>query len=149
MFIPLYFFGCPYNFLNILLDQPLFNGSYYGCFFLIFWVMLQASILSLQDKYGSRFMIPGFLLPSKYDYFRYVNPNTIRSSSIQDGIEQDIENGNLCECVICYNGIQLTNGSYMITPCDHLFHKDCLKNWLEVKLECPVCRTRCPSPEVE
>jgi hypothetical protein len=149
LFIPLYFIGCPYNFLNILLDQPLFNGSYYGCFFLIFWVMLQASILSLQDKYGSRFMIPGFLLPSKYDYFRYVNPNTIRSSSIQDGIEQDIENGNLCECVICYNGIQLTNGSYMITPCDHLFHKDCLKNWLEVKLECPVCRTRCPSPEVE
>lgn len=121
LFIPLYFIGCPNNFLHILLDQPLFEASFSSCIFLVFWVFLQVSILTAQDKYGSRFFIPSYFLPSRYDYFRYVNPSTIRSSSIsiQDAAEQDIENGNLCECVICYNGIQLISGSYMITPCDH------------------------------
>jgi hypothetical protein len=147
LFIPLYFIGCPNNFLHILLDQSLFEASFSSCIFLVFWVFLQASILTAQDIYGSRFFVPSYFLPTRYDYFRYVNANTLRSSSIQDTVEQDIENGNLCECVICYNGIQLISGSYMITPCDHLFHKECLQNWLEIKLECPTCRYALPALE--
>lgn len=49
------------------------------------------------------------------------------------------------ECVICYNPIEFSAGEdYMLTPCDHLFHGECLTRWTEVKLECPVCR--CPLP---
>ena len=30
--------------------------------------------------------------------------------------------------------------SYMYTPCNHVFHTECLEQWLEYKKECPSCR---------
>jgi len=49
------------------------------------------------------------------------------------------------DCVICYNEIDINNRTgYMLAPCDHLFHKDCLVQWMEVKMECPICRNELP-----
>ena len=31
--------------------------------------------------------------------------------------------------------------TYMYTPCNHVFHAQCLEQWLEYKKECPNCRT--------
>ena len=36
---------------------------------------------------------------------------------------------------------------YMITPCNHVFHSDCLEKWIDKKLECPFCRSKLPSLE--
>jgi hypothetical protein len=33
---------------------------------------------------------------------------------------------------------------YMVTPCNHIFHTDCLENWMMYKLQCPVCRNNLP-----
>jgi hypothetical protein len=30
---------------------------------------------------------------------------------------------------------------YMMTPCNHIFHSDCLEEWFKMKKECPNCRT--------
>ena len=30
------------------------------------------------------------------------------------------------------------------TPCKHIFHEECLKNWLHMKSDCPVCRRKLP-----
>ena len=86
----------------------------------------------------------------------------------------DVESGGLIECVICYNAIDTTNSPYMvrlkrdyeislcttsshailiyvtqqITPCDHLYHKACLEQWLSMKMECCICRSALP-PLVE
>jgi hypothetical protein len=50
------------------------------------------------------------------------------------------------ECCICYNEIDIRNRSgYMLAPCDHLFHRDCLVQWMEVKMECPICRKDLPA----
>ena len=29
---------------------------------------------------------------------------------------------------------------YMLTPCSHIFHAECLEKWFEFKKECPNCR---------
>lgn len=46
--------------------------------------------------------------------------------------------GHTLDCVICYNSIDVHNRrGYMLAPCDHIFHKDCLMEWMNVKMECP------------
>ena len=69
LFLPLYFFGCPYNFLNLL--QPL-QPEFGLCALLAGWVGLQLAVVMLQRKLGPRFFIPARFLPEKYDYYRPV-----------------------------------------------------------------------------
>ena len=40
--------------------------------------------------------------------------------------------------------IDVVTGAYMVTPCDHLFHEICLSQWMDLKMECPVCRASLP-----
>ena len=50
------------------------------------------------------------------------------------------------ECSICYEAIDVRDRkNYMLGPCNHLFHKDCLAQWMDVKMECPICRTELPA----
>ena len=32
------------------------------------------------------------------------------------------------------------NKPIMMTPCHHIFHSNCLEEWLRMKKECPSCR---------
>ncbi|KAI9209146.1 uncharacterized protein BJ171DRAFT_488636 [Polychytrium aggregatum] len=61
------------------------------------------------------------------------------------------------DCAICFLPVDYTSSpgkplstrmttrlNYMLTPCHHIYHTDCLERWMEVKLECPVCRTPLP-----
>ena len=36
--------------------------------------------------------------------------------------------------------VKKKNAEYMITPCNHVFHRECLEKWLLLKQECPYCR---------
>lgn len=33
---------------------------------------------------------------------------------------------------------------YMVTPCRHIFHSECLEGWLRFRLQCPICRENLP-----
>lgn len=35
--------------------------------------------------------------------------------------------------------------AYMLTPCSHAFHTNCLEKWLKQKRECPTCRYALPT----
>ena len=36
------------------------------------------------------------------------------------------------------------NKKFVITPCNHVFHSECLKNWIEAKSVCPLCNAQLP-----
>ena len=56
------------------------------------------------------------------------------------------DSAHTLDCVICYNSIDVQNRrGYMLAPCDHIFHRDCLVQWMDVKMECPICRTELPT----
>lgn len=56
------------------------------------------------------------------------------------------DSAHTLDCVICYNSIDVQNRrGYMLAPCDHIYHRDCLVQWMEVKMECPICRTELPT----
>lgn len=121
--IPLYIFGCPYNFMRIEPDKT-------WCICLSIFIGLQASILLLQHYLGSRCFIPRQILPEKYCYYRRF----------------DKDANHVTDCVICMTAIDLTHRSNdcMVTPCDHLFHSGCLQRWMDIKMECPTCRGPLP-----
>lgn len=60
--------------------------------------------------------------------------------------ESETAPASAMDCVICCNGINHHNRKgYMLAPCLHIFHKDCLIQWMDVKMECPICRTELPA----
>jgi len=122
--IPLYFYGCPHNFL---IAEP----NYKIAFLLSAYMALQVAVLYLQEKRGPQFFVPKMFLPVKYDYGRPLN----------HGMSEDQRN-----CVICMREVEVYDPDHMITPCDHIFHAECLMQWLDVKLECPTCRRPLPAP---
>ncbi|KYR02102.1 hypothetical protein DLAC_00901 [Tieghemostelium lacteum] len=122
LLIPLYFFGCPNNFIPL---KPDFTFSV----LLVLWVAIQVAVLYLQSIWGPQFFIPKRFLPQRYQYYR--------------PISQAIKNRGDLNCVICMNDVEEAH-EYLITPCEHIFHSKCLKDWADYKLECPVCRNPLP-----
>jgi len=132
--IPLYIYGCPYNFVRQAPDHTF-------CMYLTAYSLLQACLLLLQHYAGPRCLVPAFLLPVKYNYYRKVDDAVARLAA-----ETDIETGGEeVDCVICMSGINVSNPNHrMVSPCDHFFHPQCLQRWMDVKMECPTCRRALP-----
>jgi len=122
--IPLYFYACPTNFVHA---EPHFTFAAY----LVGWMIFQVTVLLLQDFLGPRFFIPRQFLPPKYNYSRAV------ALGARDADQP--------ECVICMGTIEPSHKDYMVTPCDHIFHSQCLMQWLDHKMECPTCRGALPN----
>ncbi|XP_073225962.1 uncharacterized protein [Cicer arietinum] len=59
------------------------------------------------------------------------------ANDLKDRVEEKNEDG--MRCAICLENFEATE-EVMITPCNHMFHEDCLVTWLTSKGQCPVCR---------
>jgi hypothetical protein len=68
-------------------------------------------------------------LPDKYDYQRPVHV--------------DAEQGESKECVICMSVVLPNQRDYMVTPCNHLFHQNCLEQWM-VRITIIIAHTNRP-----
>lgn len=144
--IPLYFWACPHNFLHIE-PQPTVALA------LVSWLGGQALILLSQYKFGPRWFIPKEFLPEKYDYFRAVSVDddeVIDLEASEGGETQPLVSGEhqeaRRECCICMESVAIHSRDRMVTPCNHFFHAACLERWLEVRLECALCRSPVPPP---
>lgn len=109
------------------------------CYVLVVWMALQVGVLTLQQRYGPRFFVPARFLPVKYNYERRINLQemTLLRSSAED---------NSIDCVICMVELDIDARDYMLAPCEHIFHRECLQGWMQVKMECPTCRCVLPEP---
>ena len=48
-------------------------------------------------------------------------------------------------CPICYSNFNTCyncNINTKLLYCGHIFHKTCINEWLQIRRECPICRTK-------
>ncbi|RLN15370.1 hypothetical protein BBJ28_00007894 [Nothophytophthora sp. Chile5] len=114
------------------------------CYALTAWMLLQVGVLALQQRYGPRFFVPARFLPVKYNYERRINLQQM--ALLHSGGSASCDEDNSVDCVICMVEIDVDARDYMIAPCDHIFHRECLQGWMQVKMECPTCRCVLPEP---
>lgn len=88
-------------------------------------------------------------------------------ASASEAKDKDDRTRKVFDCAICMNAIDVpvlskVNGAgggmvgrgsgaawleqrnYMVTPCRHIFHAECLEGWMNLRLVCPVCREALP-----
>ena len=123
------------------------------------WLLFQIAILYSQDILGSRWFLLRNTIPEGYSYFKPVSLQYIKEHKASKGQSyEDSESGSpisTVDCAICMSDIDLNVDelpethnidihTYMVTPCNHIFHTNCLESWMSYKLQCPVCRAPLP-----
>ncbi|KAG0309914.1 hypothetical protein BGZ98_000002 [Dissophora globulifera] len=128
--LPVYFYACPENLMG---HKP--TPWIWG---LVAWVALQVCVLLLQDWLGPRFFVPKKYLPPIYDYHPILPATDEENGRTGHGPHAPQQ-----DCAICLLPIDtapqtgaarlssvvgsLGRLNYMLTPCGHLFHSDCLE----------------------
>lgn len=134
---------------------------------LISWVWLQVLVLASQQFLGPRLLVREKWCPPAYDYHPILRQDEEETglpigfvASASEGKDKDDKNQNrkIFDCAICMNEIDVpvvTKGEgkgstwleqryYMVTPCRHIFHTECLEGWMNLRLVCPICRESLP-----
>lgn len=124
-------------------DESFFGmpANYWFCGALAGTVALPVFVMYLQWRCGVAFFLP----ESMKQHMRVYKKTPV--GAVFEGKD----------CSICLLslalGLQEGNQGKLIeqvieTPCGHLFHNPCLKEWMDNKMSCPVCRTNLP-PDLE
>ncbi|KAG9448192.1 hypothetical protein H6P81_014320 [Aristolochia fimbriata] len=61
------------------------------------------------------------------------------STHIANSKEEDVDEDAGTECAICLEAFE-ANEQVLATPCNHMFHHECLVPWVKSNGKCPVCR---------
>lgn len=166
IFFPIYLKSNPYNIFEL-------KPSYYKTWIVVLTVLIEICIIFLQKNYGSRFLIPNyFQCNDQYNYYyddisieKHISKNpdciiclgalkfTDENQELEKKIIQDNQDTilflilNKIKQMIDIFKNYFRKKTYMITPCDHIFHRICLEKWLEFKNVCPYCKQNIPSLE--
>ena len=125
----IYWLGSPFN---LLVWEP----RYWLCCLLSCLITLQILLLHFQSsRLHPWLFLPKALRTQQYDYSQPAQSLALVQT----------------ECAICMTGLQgeASAAGLMYAPCGHVFHADCLVNWMRIKLECPTCRGELPALEEE
>lgn len=129
--LPMYVWGCPHSIftLDVLPSPPSGGASVAGL--VVFLQAVQVGLLLTQKKFGPRWFVPWICLPNVYNYYRKVDLD---------------EEFGVPECVVCMADLDPKDRkNTVVTPCGHLFHPQCLQQWIDFgKMECPLCRRELP-----
>jgi len=161
----LYWYFADHNILGI-------DTSPSTAFMLWGWLWLQVAILTIQQFLGPRLLVPGSWCPPTHDYHPALREDDVEANGMSIGLlasaseakDKDDKTRKVFDCAICMNEIDvpvlakpdssgiakgsgatwLQQRNYMVTPCRHIFHANCLENWMNLKLVCPICREALP-----
>eukprot|EP00286_Rhodomonas_abbreviata_P018742 CAMPEP_0181301132 /NCGR_PEP_ID=MMETSP1101-20121128/7259_1 /TAXON_ID=46948 /ORGANISM="Rhodomonas abbreviata, Strain Caron Lab Isolate" /LENGTH=336 /DNA_ID=CAMNT_0023406413 /DNA_START=442 /DNA_END=1448 /DNA_ORIENTATION=+ len=119
-------------YLNLITD--LFQLFVYLIFFSIVLSYYGVPLHIIREVYGKF----GNFKKRLSDYFRYrrviMNMNTRFPTATAEELARIDRT-----CIICREEMQHDHAKKL--PCDHVFHFDCLRSWLEENNTCPTCRT--------
>ena len=142
-------------------------------FALLGWLWIQVAILASQQFLGPRLLVRESWCPPAYNYHPILREDDVEANGMSIGLlasaseakDKDDKTRKVFDCAICMNEIDvpvllkaepggiigrgtgatwLEQRNYMVTPCRHIFHADCLEGWMNLRLVCPVCRESLP-----
>ena len=144
----------PHNEFTMILNYPLctmlkitVNGPIGDGFTLK--EVLYAIKLSYEDIYAAEEQTA-----TQYTYILVEECNNCTSIDIKEKLEQEQNTNNINNreelklqeteqnCSICQDNMNITNNDLIkVNKCNHMFHKECLYNWIDTNGKtCPLCR---------
>merc|ERR1712113_941596 len=78
--------------------------------------------------------------PASKEVVKSLKEFTFNSKEIEMKNEDENEDGHQT-CPVCKDKFE-DGDVCKLMPCDHLYHKDCIEQWLNHANNCPVCRYR-------
>ena len=64
--------------------------------------------------------------------------NRILNNLEEVEFNEQFKNKEEIKCTICLENISIGD-KIIYLPCVHLFHSSCIKNWIRIKNQCPIC----------
>ncbi|KAF1315116.1 Zinc finger family protein, partial [Globisporangium splendens] len=101
---------------------------------------------TMTDSKGESAMItiPAFMLSAKqgHGFVEFLRTRKSETPTVADiTVRRDAR-----ECVICQ--VDMSVGMKVTRmPCQHLFHTECLHEWLKIGNSCPICRVEIPAKQ--
>ena len=143
-----------------LVDMGIWNGSWRGKSVAVFYVDLTRDLVHLITYSAfffvvfSTYGIPIHLIRDIYwtfrnfqtrvrDFLRYRQIAANMENRFPDATEEDLERSDHL-CIVCREDMNSSMRAKRL-PCNHVFHLDCLKSWLERQQNCPICRSAIPA----
>jgi len=97
---------------------------------------------NLRNNINHNHHINNFRIRIKHDHGTDAQiMNQLPEAFIEDVNKLDNEKKN---CVICLEDFK-TGDKTIILPCIHIFHNNCIKNWLKKQNSCPICKFKISS----
>ena len=92
-------------------------------------------------------ILPNLIIGERGHVFNPLNPNNNNSNINIDAVMgllpsseiKEKKEGDNNNCIICLADFEVGDKVTSL-PCLHMFHTDCIKNWLKSKNHCPICK---------
>ena len=88
--------------------------------------------------FGMSMILHGGSDKNYYDFKKKRDADIIQLLPISD-VEEENKIPDELKCVICLETFKVGD-KFTALPCLHLFHFECIENYLKTKMECPVCK---------
>ncbi|WWC72337.1 uncharacterized protein I206_106299 [Kwoniella pini CBS 10737] len=126
---------------------------------ILWWQLAQVTLLFAQERFGPSFFLPKSLSPPESYNYHPILPSP--TSDPEAAASFPLLSTSETTCSICMEEVDLSQSinqnhshstgglghkrkNYALAPCGHLFHTNCLSQWMAVKTICPLCKRSLP-----